>query len=110
MTAKSTSGRLVCLGSHIWMAWSSIQNVVALRSAEAELYALVNGASKSLGLISMADGFGVILGGTVHTDSSAAIGITSRKALEKVRHILCNMGCCRILLKTRDLFCLSARH
>jgi len=86
-TAKSTSGGLVCLGSHMLKAWSSTQNVIALSSGEAELYALVKGASQTLGLIAMADDFGISLGGRVHTDSSAAVGITTRQGLGKLRHI-----------------------
>ena len=86
-SAKSTSGGVVCLGAHTIKAWSSTQNVIALSSGEAELYALVKGSSQTLGLIAMADDFGVSLGGRVHTDSSAAIGITTRQGLGKVRHI-----------------------
>jgi len=35
----------------------------------------------------MADDFGISLGGRVHTDSSAAVGITTRQGLGKLRHI-----------------------
>ena len=75
------------LGKHLIKSWSSTQSVIALSSGEAELYALVKGASQTLGLISMAGDFGITLNGRVHTDSSAAVGICTRKGLGKVRHI-----------------------
>ena len=75
------------LGKHTLKSWSSTQSVIALSSGEAELYALVKGASQTLGMISMAGDFGITLNGRVHTDSSAAVGICTRKGLGKVRHI-----------------------
>ena len=42
---KSTSGGVVCLGHHVIKSWSSTQQLVALSSGKAELYALIKGAS-----------------------------------------------------------------
>ena len=67
--------------------WSSTQSVIALSSGEAELYALVKGAAQTLGAISMGQDFGVCLNGGIYSDSSAAIGITARQGLGKLRHI-----------------------
>ena len=68
-------------------SWSTTQATIALSSAEAELYALVKGAAQGLGMVSMAEDLGYEMGVMVHTDSSAAVGITARKGLGKLRHI-----------------------
>jgi hypothetical protein len=67
--------------------WATNQSVVALSIGEAELYALTKGASQTLGVLSMGRDFGLLLTGTVHTDSTAAIGMTYRVGLGKVRHL-----------------------
>ena len=52
-TCRSTSGGAVMLGGHTLETWATTQAVVAMSSAEAELYALTKGASASLGMIAM---------------------------------------------------------
>ena len=61
--------------------------MIALSSGEAELYALTKGASQTLGVMSMGCDFGLVLSGTIYTDSTAAIGMAYRKGLGKVRHL-----------------------
>ena len=67
----------------IWIylikAWASTQTVVALSSAEAELYALVKASAQALGMRSLIDDFGESKDVEVKTDSSAALGICSRR-------------------------------
>ena len=68
--------------------WSSTKAVVALSSAEAELYALVKAATQAIGIMSMASDFAMPAEATVHTDSSSALSICHRKGLGgKTRHI-----------------------
>ncbi len=86
-TRRSTSGGAATLGTHCVKSWSTTQAVVALSSAEAELYALLKAASQTLGLISLASDFGLKLSAKVHTDASAALGIVNRQGLGKLRHI-----------------------
>ena len=86
-TRKSTSGGVLMLGSHLVKAWSTTQSVIALSSGEAEYYGLVKGASIGIGIKSMLSDFGVPVSVVVHTDSSAAKGIGSRRGLGKLRHI-----------------------
>ena len=86
-SGKSTSGGVLMLGKHTVKSWSSTQATIALSSGEAELYALVKGASQGLGLASLAGDLGFDMAVKVWSDSSAAIGITSRKGLGKVRHV-----------------------
>ena len=63
------------LGNHCLKTWSTTQHAVALSSAEAELYAKVEGVTRAKGLVSLAGELGfkglsnVI---KVGTDSSAA--------------------------------------
>jgi hypothetical protein len=67
--------------------WSSTQSVIALSSAEAELYAMVKGAAQTVGMMTMAVDFGLKLNGKVDSDASAAIAIVHRHGLGKLRHI-----------------------
>ena len=84
---KSTSGGVVCLGHHVIKSWSSTQQLVALSSGEAELYALIKGASQTKGIISMLMDFGLTFDGTVCTDASAAMRISFREGLGRTRHL-----------------------
>ena len=86
-TRKSTSGGAMVVSGHMLKAYSSTQSVIALSSAEAELYALVKAASVAMGVASMARDFGEILKIELRADSSAAIGIAYRQGLGKVRHL-----------------------
>ena len=86
-TCRSTSGGAVSLGAHAVKAWAATQQTVALSSGEAELYVLVKGAGQALGMVSLMADLGYAIVARVHSDSSAAIGITNRKGLGKLRHL-----------------------
>ena len=86
-TAKSTSGGIVMLGSHVIKSYSRQQKVIALSSAEAELYAMVAASAETLAIIAYAEDLGMVIGGEVYADSSAALGITQRIGIGKVRHL-----------------------
>ena len=75
------------IGGRTIKSWSTTQAVIALSSGEAEFYGVVKGASALLGLLSLATDLGIELKGRIHTDSSAARGICSRRGLGKTRHI-----------------------
>ena len=68
-------------------SYSRQQRVVALSSAEAELYAMVAASAESLAIIAYCRDLGVHVGGEVYTDSAAALGITHRAGIGKVRHL-----------------------
>ena len=87
VSRKSTSGGVLMCGSHLLKSWSSTQPVIALSSGEAELYALVRGATQMTGMMSLYKDVGVDIDGMVFTDSTAAIGISHRRGLGKTRHI-----------------------
>ena len=85
---KSTSGGVIMFGPCTIKTWSTTQAVVALSSAEAELYALVKAATQVMGILSMAEDFAMPAEATVHTDSSSALSICHRRGLGgKTRHI-----------------------
>ena len=86
-TCESTSGGATVLGTHCISAWSPIQGVIALSSGEAELYAMLKGATMTIGFISLAADFGRELQGKVHSDASAAIAIANRSGVGKLRHV-----------------------
>ena len=79
------------LGSHQLKHWSTTQGVIALSSAEAELYGIVKAAVQGMGLVSVARDLGEELTMELYTDSSAAQGVCNRKGLGKVRHLDTNL-------------------
>ena len=88
---KSTSAGVLMLGNHLIKTWSTHQAVIALSSGEAEYYSMVQAGSVAGIEAFMAD-FGVEPMGKVaiKTDASAAIGISNRIGIGKVRHIQVN--------------------
>ena len=86
-TRKSTSGGCMMVGAHLLRSWSSTQPVIAMSSAEAEYYALVEGATRSLGLQSMMRELGLRRSVFLQTDSSAAKSFASQRGLGRMRHI-----------------------
>ncbi len=74
-------------GNHCIKSWSTNQSVIAISSGEAEFYALVKGSSELLGMMSIARDLHVPFKGHLHSDSSAAIGISQRRGLGKVKHM-----------------------
>ena len=86
-TRKSTSGGCVMLGKHTIKTWSTTQSSVSLSSGEAEFNGVVRGAGMGLGFQSLMRDLGQDAPVRVWTDSEAAIGISSRQGLGKLRHL-----------------------
>jgi len=87
-TRKSTSGGVIMRGRHCLKFWSKTQQTIALSSGEAELMALVKGCCEGLGMQSLMRDAGEETGRMgVLADASAAIGITRRTGLGKIRHL-----------------------
>ena len=86
-TRRSTSGGAALRGAHLLRHWSVTQGTVTLSSGEAELHGICKGASTSMGLLSIAKDLGLSWNLTLRTDSTAAIGITRRRGLGKIRHL-----------------------
>ena len=90
VSRKSTSGGILLIGGHVIKSWSRNQSVVALSSAEAELYGAVKCTAELIGLINLAKEWGDELEGSILADASAALGIISRRGVGKVRHLDCS--------------------
>ena len=86
-TRKSTNGGAVMLGAHTIRTYSSTQSTISLSSGEAEYYGLVKGAAAGLGHQAIMSDYGVDLPVRLWTDSSAALGISKRSGLGKIRHL-----------------------
>ena len=86
-TRKSTSGGAIMIGRHCVKTWSTTQPKIALSSGEAEYGGIVKASSEGMGVQSMLRDMGFDLKLRVNTDSSAAVGISNRNGLGKVRHM-----------------------
>ena len=88
VTRRSTSGGVIRLGDHCLKTWSSTQSSPALSSCEAEYYAMVDGATRMLGLEEAARELGIVgTGVDLETDASAAKSYASRRGAGRIRHI-----------------------
>ena len=81
---KSTSGGVWMIGNHCIKTWSASQGAFALSSAEAEFYAMVEGVTRTKGLINLAKELGFKnITNVIHlgTDSNAAKSFVCRRVL-----------------------------
>ena len=60
--------------------------MVALSSGEAEYYAAMKGAREAMGVQSVYADIDLAVSITVHTDSSACLGICNRSGIGKIKH------------------------
>ena len=75
-------------GGHTLRTRSPTQPTIAMSSAEAEFYAMVEGATRGIGPRSMLEEMGMTVGDVaLHTDSSSAKSFASRRRVGKLRHI-----------------------
>ena len=77
-------------GPRCLKTWSATEGPIALSSAEAEYYAMVDNTLKARGIKPMGEEIGIFgMSGPVvlHTDSSSAKSFASRRGLGKTRHI-----------------------
>ena len=86
-TRRSTTGGALMRGAHVLKTWATTQPTIALSSAEAELIAAVRGAAEGLSALTICADFGHECRLRVHLDSSAAIGVTKRRGVGKIRHL-----------------------
>ena len=74
-------------GQHLLRHWSSTQTTIALSSGEAELGGLTRGAANGIGLRSIANDLGIQYKIQLHTDATAAMGMSRRLGVGKIRHL-----------------------
>ena len=87
VTRKSTCGGCVLWGDVLVKAWSKTMATLALSTGEAELGATTRGAAEAEGIAPILRDFGISDSIRLKSDASAAIGITQRMGLGKVRHL-----------------------
>ena len=75
------------VGSHCVRHWSATQPTIALSSGEAELGGLAKGATYGIGLRSVAADLGMHFSIHLKTDATAALGMSRRLGVGKVRHL-----------------------
>ena len=77
------------LGGHCIRTWSSTQGALALSSAEAEFYAMLDGVLHGKGILNLAADLGVKLSDVLHlsTDSAAAKSFVAKRGLGGMRHL-----------------------
>ena len=89
-TRKSSSGGVLMIGAHCLKTWCSTQGALALSSAEAEYYAMVEGVLRAVGMRNVGKELGldgVEMTMILETDSSAAKGFVSRRGRGRMRHM-----------------------
>ena len=86
-TRRSTTGMVIRHGQHTIRTSSTTQTVVALSSAEAEFYGAVKTGSNLVGAKSMAQDLGLEMTLRLWLDSSAALGVASRRGVGRIRHL-----------------------
>ena len=74
-------------GIHCLRHWSSRQPTFALSSGEAELGGLSKGAAQGIGLRSVGNDLGLKYVLNMHTDATAAMGMSRRVGVGKIRHL-----------------------
>ena len=77
----------MCIGEHVIKTYCRQQKVVALSSAEAELYAAVAASAEAIALVVYCKDLGMDMEAELYCDSSAALGIAHRAGIGKVRHL-----------------------
>ena len=77
------------LGQHCLKTWSATQGAVALSSAEAEFYVMVEGVIRAKGVVTVMTETGFNISEPIHlyTDSSAAMSFVSRQGLGNMKHL-----------------------
>ena len=86
-TRRSTSGGVLMRGGHCIRHWSTTQTTVALSSGEAELTGICKGAATAIGLCAVARDLGIKLKIVLKSDATAALGMSRRLGIGKVRHL-----------------------
>ena len=75
------------MGTHYLKSWSSTQKTIALSSGEAELTAVVKCSCECIGMVQLAEHWGLEIEADVLVDSTAALGVVNRKGAGRLRHV-----------------------
>ena len=86
-TRRSVPAGVIMRGGHCLKVWTKKQQVVALSSAESEMYAAVKTATEGLGIQSVAKDLGITCRLNLHLDASATLRLVNRRGLGKAKHV-----------------------
>ena len=86
-TRGSTSGGIVMCSGHCVKHYSVTQSTLCPSSGESELHGISKGVSTGIGMQSIAKDPGFDVSVLIHRDACAAIGITRKHGLGKLRHL-----------------------
>ena len=103
VTRRSTNGGTMMRGSHCLKHWSTTQPTIALSSGEAELGGLCKGAANGIGLRSVGRDLGISLSLRVRSDATAALGISRRLGIGKIRHLDTSLLWIQQKIRDKDL-------
>ena len=98
------------LGNHVVKSWAKTQNIIALSSGEAELYATNLAAAQAMGLRSLLEDLGIKMDIRLFADSSTSKAITNRTGLGKLRHVHTNELWLQQRVKETDLCHLKIKN
>ena len=75
------------MGDHCVKHWSNTQSTIALLSGEAEPGGIAYGMAQSIGVQYLCADLSIVVDIHLFSNATAAIGITKRKGLGKIRHL-----------------------
>ena len=84
---KSTSSGDIFMGGHLLDSYSVTQDITALASGESEFYSINSGCARGMEVKHLLEWLEDPNRLTVHSDATAAIGMSSRLGTAKVRHL-----------------------
>ena len=87
ITRRSTCGGVATWGGAAIKSWSKTMSTIALSTGESELGAIVKGIAEGEGILSLLKDFDLHANLGLKSDASAAVGITQRVGLGRVRHL-----------------------
>ena len=87
ITRRSTCGGMVKWCGGLLKSWSKLMATIALSTGEAELGAIVKGLAEGDGIVALLKDFDVDARVMLESDAAAAVGITKRLGLGRVRHL-----------------------
>ena len=86
-TRRSVSAGVVMRGGHCLNVWAKRQQVMAMSTAESELWAAVKSASESFGIQSMAKDMGIKCWLKLHLDAASTLRLVNRLGLGMGKHV-----------------------
>ena len=90
-------------GPHCLNHWSTIQSTIALSSGEADCWGLCKGAANAIGMRAIARDLGIDIDIKLLSDATAALGISRRLGVGKIRHLDSSLLWIQQGLRDKDL-------